>query len=156
MERAVGFEPTQCQIGSLVPLSAWRCPARLGLGYAQPAVKCLGPEYLRIIYGPAYLVPENLERLRAAWAPSDSSQAGNLPWTSKLLNVSSARNRFAIPMNSSSMHWRTRQRTSRSALIAPECVLYFDNGPMSRFRVPIRMGKGSLFLLVSRNDWLRT
>jgi len=34
-------------------------------GYAQPAVKCRGPEYLRIIYGPEYLLPENLERLRA-------------------------------------------------------------------------------------------
>ncbi len=32
---------------------------------AQPAVKCRGQEYLRIIYGPEYLVPENLERLRA-------------------------------------------------------------------------------------------
>lgn len=31
----------------------------------QPAVKCRGREYLRIIYGPEYLLPENLERLRA-------------------------------------------------------------------------------------------
>jgi protein phosphatase len=34
-------------------------------GFAQPAVKCRGPEYLRIIYGPEYLIPENLERLRS-------------------------------------------------------------------------------------------
>jgi protein phosphatase len=34
-------------------------------GLAQPAVKCRGREYLRIIYGPEYLLPENLERLRA-------------------------------------------------------------------------------------------
>jgi polynucleotide kinase-phosphatase len=34
-------------------------------GLVQPAVKCRGAEYLRIIYGPEYLVPENLERLRA-------------------------------------------------------------------------------------------
>jgi protein phosphatase len=33
-------------------------------GLIQPAVKCRGPEYLRIIYGPEYLLPENLERLR--------------------------------------------------------------------------------------------
>jgi protein phosphatase len=33
-------------------------------GLVQPAVKCRGPEYLRIIYGPEYLLPENLERLR--------------------------------------------------------------------------------------------
>jgi protein phosphatase len=31
----------------------------------QQVVKCRGPEYLRIIYGPEYLLPENLERLRA-------------------------------------------------------------------------------------------
>jgi protein phosphatase len=33
-------------------------------GLAQPALKCRGPEYLRIIYGPEYTLPENLERLR--------------------------------------------------------------------------------------------
>ena len=31
----------------------------------QPAVKCRGPEYLRIIYGPEYSAEENLARLRA-------------------------------------------------------------------------------------------
>lgn len=34
-------------------------------GLTQPAVKCRGPEYLRIIYGLDYTLPENLERLRA-------------------------------------------------------------------------------------------
>jgi len=34
-------------------------------GFAQAAVKCRGPQYLRIIYGPEYLLPENLERLRS-------------------------------------------------------------------------------------------
>ena len=33
-------------------------------GLVQPAVKCRGREYLRIIYGPEYTAPENLERLR--------------------------------------------------------------------------------------------
>ncbi len=33
-------------------------------GLAQPAVKCRGREYLRIIYGPEYTRPEHLERLR--------------------------------------------------------------------------------------------
>jgi protein phosphatase len=33
-------------------------------GIAQPAVKCRGPEYLRIIYGPEYSIPANLARLR--------------------------------------------------------------------------------------------
>jgi protein phosphatase len=31
----------------------------------QPAVKVRGPEYLRIIYGPEYTEPQNLERLRS-------------------------------------------------------------------------------------------
>jgi protein phosphatase len=33
-------------------------------GLAQPAVKCRGREYLRIIYGPDYTLDENLSRLR--------------------------------------------------------------------------------------------
>ncbi|HEX8391514.1 MAG TPA: polynucleotide kinase-phosphatase [Longimicrobium sp.] len=39
--------------------------ARGGRGLVQPAVKCRGREYLRLIYGPEYSAPENLERLRA-------------------------------------------------------------------------------------------
>ena len=34
-------------------------------GLAQPGIKCRGPEYLRIIYGPEYTAPANLARLRA-------------------------------------------------------------------------------------------
>jgi protein phosphatase len=37
---------------------------RGGRGLVQPGVKCRGREYLRIIYGPEYDLPENLERLR--------------------------------------------------------------------------------------------
>ncbi len=37
---------------------------RTGRGYAQPGVKVRGREYLRIIYGPDYTEPANLERLR--------------------------------------------------------------------------------------------
>ena len=33
-------------------------------GLIQPGIKCRGPEYLRIIYGPEYTREENLERLR--------------------------------------------------------------------------------------------
>jgi len=39
--------------------------ARGRRGLAQPALKCRGPEYLRIIYGPEYSAPGNLDRLRA-------------------------------------------------------------------------------------------
>jgi len=38
--------------------------ARGPRGLVQPAVKCRGAEYLRIIYGPEYDAPEHLERLR--------------------------------------------------------------------------------------------
>ena len=34
-------------------------------GLVQPAMKCRGREYLRIIYGPEYTAPANIERLRA-------------------------------------------------------------------------------------------
>ena len=33
-------------------------------GLVQPAMKCRGAEYLRIIYGPEYTLPDNIERLR--------------------------------------------------------------------------------------------
>lgn len=39
--------------------------ARGSRGLVQPAIKCRGREYLRIIYGAEYTLPENLERLRA-------------------------------------------------------------------------------------------
>jgi protein phosphatase len=39
--------------------------ARGRRGLVQPTIKCRGREYLRIIYGPEYTAPENLERLRA-------------------------------------------------------------------------------------------
>jgi len=38
--------------------------ARAAKGLIQPALKVRGPEYLRIIYGPEYDMPENLSRLR--------------------------------------------------------------------------------------------
>jgi len=38
--------------------------ARGPKGLMQPAIKCRGREYLRIIYGPEYTAPEHLERLR--------------------------------------------------------------------------------------------
>jgi protein phosphatase len=39
--------------------------ARGPRGLAQPAIKCRGREYLRIIYGPEYTLPGNLDRLHA-------------------------------------------------------------------------------------------
>jgi protein phosphatase len=50
--------------------------ARGRRGMTQPAVKCRGAEYLRIIYGPEYLLPGNLERLRARAVGAKRSLAG--------------------------------------------------------------------------------
>ena len=38
--------------------------AKKGSEVLQPAVKCRGHEYLRIIYGPEYTLGTNLERLK--------------------------------------------------------------------------------------------
>jgi protein phosphatase len=50
--------------------------ARGRRGLAQPAIKCRGPEYLRIIYGPEYLLPENLDRMRSRGVGAKRSLAG--------------------------------------------------------------------------------
>lgn len=44
-------------------------------GLLQPAVKCRGREYLRIIYGPEYTLPEHMERLRQRGLSSKRSLA---------------------------------------------------------------------------------
>jgi len=44
-------------------------------GLLQPAVKCRGQEYLRIIYGPEYTLPANLTRLRNRGLSSKRSLA---------------------------------------------------------------------------------
>ncbi len=44
-------------------------------GLVQPALKCRGPEYLRIIYGPEYTQPANLDRLRSRNVSSKRSLA---------------------------------------------------------------------------------
>jgi protein phosphatase len=49
--------------GIVVKPLSWLVRSKRGL--VQPAVKCRGREYLRIIYGPEYTAPEHLDRLRA-------------------------------------------------------------------------------------------
>ena len=44
-------------------------------GLVQPALKCRGREYLRIIYGPEYTQPANLERLRQRGVGKKRAQA---------------------------------------------------------------------------------
>ena len=48
--------------GIVIKPEHWLTRGKRGL--VQPALKCRGREYLRIIYGPEYTVPDNLERLR--------------------------------------------------------------------------------------------
>jgi protein phosphatase len=49
--------------GMVVKPFEWLMRGKKGL--VQPAVKCRGSEYLRIIYGPEYTLDEHIERLRA-------------------------------------------------------------------------------------------
>jgi protein phosphatase len=49
--------------------------ARDSRGLVQPALKCRGREYLRIIYGPEYTAPEHLARLRARGVSAKRSLA---------------------------------------------------------------------------------
>jgi protein phosphatase len=49
--------------GMVVKAMSFLAQGRRGL--IQPAIKCRGREYLRIIYGPEYTAPQHLERLRA-------------------------------------------------------------------------------------------
>ena len=50
--------------GEGMVVKPWDFVARSGTGLVQPAIKCRGREYLRIIYGPEYTAEENLVRLR--------------------------------------------------------------------------------------------
>jgi protein phosphatase len=53
------------QGGEGIVVKPWEFIARGPKGLLQPAIKVRGREYLRIIYGPEYTLPENLDRLRA-------------------------------------------------------------------------------------------
>ena len=58
------WEELTCRGGEGMVVKPFEFIARGRRGVTQPAIKCRGPEYLRIIYGPEYLLPQNLERLR--------------------------------------------------------------------------------------------
>lgn len=64
--------------------------ARGPKGLIQPAIKCRGPEYLRIIYGPEYTAPAN--RANEAWPSSGRWPCGSSLSESKHWNDSSAAN----------------------------------------------------------------
>lgn len=58
------WETLTAQGGEGIVIKPYDFIARGSRGLIQPAVKCRGREYLRIIYGPEYLLPENLTRLK--------------------------------------------------------------------------------------------
>ena len=62
--------------GEGMVVKPWDFITRGQRGLAQPAVKCRGREYLRIIYGPDYDAPENLTRLRSRGLSGKRSLAG--------------------------------------------------------------------------------
>lgn len=61
--------------GEGMVVKPWDFIARSGRGLVQPAVKCRGHEYLRLIYGPEYTAPANIDRLRSRRLNSKRSLA---------------------------------------------------------------------------------
>jgi protein phosphatase len=59
------WEALTAQGGEGIVVKPLECIARGRRGLVQPAMKCRGREYLRLIYGPEYTAPEHLARLRA-------------------------------------------------------------------------------------------
>jgi hypothetical protein len=51
--------------GEGLVIKPWTFVSHTEKGLVQPAVKCRGREYLRIIYGPEYSMPQYLKRLRS-------------------------------------------------------------------------------------------
>ena len=72
-------------------------------GITQPAIKCRGAEYLRIIYGPEYLLPEILNGCVLGMSePSGLSQVQSLHLASRRWSDSFARSPYVSLMNASS------------------------------------------------------
>jgi len=81
-------------------------------GYADPAVICRRPEYLRILYGPEYLLPKNWNCFaRATWERIDLLSAASSRSALSRSNVSCAKNHCA-GLTSAPLafwHWRASQ-----------------------------------------------
>jgi len=63
-EATVWWEELTAHGGEGIVVKPWDFVVVNRKGLVQPALKCRGREYLRIIYGPEYTAPEHLERLR--------------------------------------------------------------------------------------------
>ena len=83
--------------------------ARGKKGLLQPAIKCRGREYLRIIYGPDYTLPEHLDRLRERGLGAKRGLAvRESDWASKRSTDSRGASRSAACMSACSRCWRWR------------------------------------------------
>jgi protein phosphatase len=74
-EAAAWWDEMTSQGGEGMVVKPFDFVARDSRGAVQPALKTRGREYLRIIYGPEYDLPENLERLRSRGLSSKRSLA---------------------------------------------------------------------------------
>ena len=96
-------------------------------GLAQPAVKCRGREYLRIIYGPEYTAAGNLERVCAARGLAGKRSlalrefALGIEGLERFVRIGS---RCAVSTNASSACWRWK--VSRSTRVCDFTVFIFD------------------------------
>ena len=81
---------------------------------AQPAIKCRGREYLRIIYGPEYADPAKIERLRSrhsgarGHSHSESSVSGSRGSTDSSGRAAPAGPRMSLSLSSP---WRASPST---------------------------------------------
>ena len=105
---------------------------------SQPAVKCRGREYLRIIYGPEYTLPENLDRLRARGLGAKRS----LALREFALGIEALERfvaqRAAVPRARVRVRRaRARERTGRPAALTARTVL-FEAAPVGPTQLPGR------------------
>jgi predicted kinase len=84
----------------------------------QPGVKCRGREYLRIIYGPEYTRPEQLDRLRQrSWAASATWRCASTGWAWPRSTGWPRARRCGGCTSWSSRSWRpSRSRSTRVAV----------------------------------------
>jgi hypothetical protein len=113
-------------------------------GLVQPAVKCRGKEYLRIIYGPEYTAPQNLERLRSRGLGTKRSLALR---------------EFALGMEALQRFVEREPRGPREQYKAAELESYlrdqfYDGRSFWRLFEPVlRWGFFVLFALLAAREW---
>ena len=86
---------------------------RVRHGAAQHGMKCRGPEYLRIIYGPEYAIPANLSRLAGATCPGSGRwPPASSRWGSRRWSGSPGASRCSACTSACSACWRWKASRS--------------------------------------------